>query len=92
MIHPGDPWKQRMFLHLAVGQKILFALIRPDGEMTDTEYGVERIRLANWIIVPEETKIFSFFLSYKIVSFTAGHKRNWLIFSFLKYLFDTKLT
>lgn len=81
-----------MFLHLAVGQKILFALIRPDGEMTDTEYGVEGIRLANWIIVPEETKIFSFFLSYKIVSFTAGHKRNWLIFSFLKYLFDTKLT
>ena len=47
MIHPGDPWKQRMFLHLAVGQKILFALIRPDGEMTDTEYGVEGIRLAN---------------------------------------------
>lgn len=47
MIHPGDPWKQRMFLHLAVGRKILFALIRPDGEMTDTEYGVERIRLAN---------------------------------------------
>lgn len=47
MIHPGDPWKQRMFLHLARGHMILFALIRPDGEMTDTEYGVERIRLAN---------------------------------------------